>query len=300
VKAEVRPTTEPVRASADWLSLREAADAAARSPELVDELRTALAAGHETLTVHDLGCGTGSMARWLAGQLPGRQRWVLHDRDEALLDRALEDPPRVTADGAPVAVETRASDITFLEPAELSSADLVTASALLDMLTADELERLVASCVAASCPVLITLSVVGLVELSPADPLDRLVMAAFNAHQQRRTPGGALLGPIASRAAADSFTRRGLDVLVRPSPWRLGREDTALLTEWLSGWLRAACEQQPELREVVAGGYAEVRRGQIAEGSLSVTVHHEDLLVRRRAPGMPALVRDKVTQQRPK
>ena len=78
-------TTEPVRAGPDWLALREPADAEARSTELVDDPAAHLPT--DGLVVHDLGCGTGSMARWLAPRLVGPQRWVLHDRDAELLAR---------------------------------------------------------------------------------------------------------------------------------------------------------------------------------------------------------------------
>ena len=61
--------------SESWLSLREPADAAARSAELAGMLPEGI---H---TVRDLGCGTGSLARWLAPLLPGAKRWILMDRD---------------------------------------------------------------------------------------------------------------------------------------------------------------------------------------------------------------------------
>ena len=70
--------------SARWLALREPADHAARSTTLVTELRRHLPE-NAPLAVHDLGCGTGSMLRWLAPQLPGPQRWTGHDRDKELL-----------------------------------------------------------------------------------------------------------------------------------------------------------------------------------------------------------------------
>ena len=136
-------------------------------------------------TVHDLGCGTGSMARWLAPRLPGRQHWLLHDRDAELLPLAEADPPHTSLDGAPVRVETRQHDITHLDPSALSDASVVTASALLDMLTTEELDRLVRTCASPGCPVLITLSVTGRVDLSPADPADQLFAEAFNDHQRR-------------------------------------------------------------------------------------------------------------------
>ena len=43
--------------------------------------------------IHDLGCGTGSMGRWLAPLLPGPQHWVVHDRDADLLEVAAADLP---------------------------------------------------------------------------------------------------------------------------------------------------------------------------------------------------------------
>ena len=251
-------------------------------------------AGGRTV-VHDLGAGTGSMGRWLAPRLSGTQHWILYDNDADLLARAADDLPGVAADGSVVTVETRQRDITRLEPGDLSGASLVTASALLDVLTADELSRVVAACTAAGAPALLTVSVVGRVDLTPASPLDGCIAAAFNAHQRRTSAGRRLLGPDAGDAAVDAFTRLGADVLVRPSPWRLGVAHAALAAEWFTGWVGAACEQRPELTAATAA-YVGRRLAEAAAGRLGVTVHHQDVLalpVRRfggtleqiRAPG---------------
>jgi hypothetical protein len=149
------------------------------------------------------------------------------------------------------------------------------------MLTHTEVERLVGVTADAGCPVLLTLSVVGRVDLSPGDPLDASVAAAFNAHQRRTTGGRRLLGPDAAGVAAALFTRLGAEVLVRPSPWRLDAADAELATAWFTGWVGAAHEQRPELGGRIAG-YVERRRAEAAAGRLRVTVHHQDLLVRRR------------------
>ena len=77
----------------------------------------------------------------------------------------------------------------------------------------------------------------------------------------------------------DAFRQRGLEVVVRPSPWRLGPDQSGLLAAWFTGWVEAACEQAPELAEV-AGPYAMRRLAQVDAGSVSVTVHHLDLLAR--------------------
>ena len=124
---------------------------------------------------------------------------------------------------------------------------------------------------------LLTLSVVGRVELSPADPLDVRVAAAFDAHQRRGSERGRLLGPDAGAAAIEGFSRSGAEVLVRPSLWRLGSAQADLVAEWLAGWVGAACEQEVELAADV-DAYVRRRLAQLKAGQLAVTVDHADLL----------------------
>jgi hypothetical protein len=258
-------STTAVRVSPGWLVLREPADAAARSAELAERLRHHLPAAGR-LVIHDLGGGSGAMGRWLAPRLPGPQQWVVHDRDADLLELALAAP------AAGVTVEGRRSDITRLTPGDLAGADLIVASALLDLLTADELAGMLRAC--AGRPMLLALTVVGRVTLSPANPLDERIEAAFNAHQRR----GGLLGPDAVTAAVDELRGTGTEVLVRPSPWRLDAAHADLAAEWFGGWVAAACEQEPTLA-AEAGAYRDRRLEQAGAGELAVTVDHADLLV---------------------
>jgi hypothetical protein len=270
-------TAEVIRVSREWLGLREPADAAARARDLVERLRQSLPATGRRV-IHDLGGGTGSMGRWLAPLLPGPQQWVVHDLDADLLQAAAAGRPGPAADGAEVTVECKQSDVTRLRPGDLTDASLITASALLDLLTEDELGALVTVCGGAGCPVLLTLSVVGRVALTPADPLDRRIAAAFDAHQRRTTAQGRLLGPDAVTVAVEMFRRLGAVVLVRPSPWQLGALQAGLTAKWLTGWVGAAREQQVELG-TETGVYARRRLAQATAGQLAVTVDHADMLV---------------------
>ena len=269
-------SVEAIRVSTEWLDLREGADAAARSRELVGKLRHHLPEGGLRV-IHDLACGTGAMGRWLAPLLPGRQHWVLHDRDADLLDVAAARCPAPAADGAPVDVETRCSDITGLTADDLAGAGLVTASALLDLLTRDELDGLLDVCVAAGRPLLLTLSVVGHVELAPADPLDARVAAAFDAHQRRMTGRGRLLGAGAVAAAVEELSAAGCQVFAGRSAWRLGAAEAGLAAAWFRGWIAAACEQDPELADEI-GSYARRRLAAARARRLAVTVGHADVL----------------------
>ena len=261
---------------AQWLALREPADVAARAVDLVDTVRATLTGGGPYV-VHDLGAGTGSLGRWLAPLLPGPQHWVLHDRDPDLLARAHAGMPTVAADGAPVTVHTRRGDLTRLSVTDLDGAALVTASALLDMLTAAEIDQLIAACAGAGCPALFLISVTGIVRLTPADPLDGEVADAFNAHQRRTAGGRRLLGPDAVDACAAAFTRHAMTVQTRPSPWRLGPDQAALTAQWFTGWLGAACEQRPDLTELTRE-YAQRRLDEANAGRLGVLVDHTDLV----------------------
>ena len=271
-------TAVEVRVSSQWLRLREPADAAARSTDLAERAVGLLDGGGRQTVVHDLGCGSGSMGRWLAPLIGGPQHWVLHDRDSDLLEVALGDPPVAGADGAAVTVETRQDDLTRLGPDDLAGASLVTASALLDMLTFDELGRVVRSCVDAACPVLLTLSVTGGVRLTPEDPLDAVLAAAFDDHQRRTTAGRTLLGPDAARTAVGAFDALGSRVEVRPSPWRLGADDGGARprsgSTAGSGRRSSSVPSSPQ----PSADYVARRRTDLEHGRLAVTVPHLDLL----------------------
>jgi hypothetical protein len=279
------PTTFAT-ATPEWLALREPADARARSRALADEAVRRMPAG--PAVIHDLGSGTGAMMRWLAPVLapvltadphtpgphtPGPQAWVRHDGDAALL--ALADvPPTVTE------TLTSVERLADLRPVDLARATLVTASALLDVLTRDELAVIVAACRAVRAPALFSLSVTGRVDLDPSDPADRAIEAAFNDHQRRQVDGRLLLGPSATAVAQALFEASGWRVRTADTPWILDARQPRqrrLIAEWLDGWVGAALEQGPALEDVAAE-YLRRRRARLARGDLRVVVHHKDLL----------------------
>ncbi len=266
-----------VRVAPSWLALREQTDHDCRSVALADEARRRLPAGRP-IAIHDLACGTGAMMRWLAPRLPGPQHWVVHDVDADLLARVVAAPAPLAADGSPVAIEARRSDVTRLNDDGCADADVITCSALLDLLTSTELERLVATCAAPGCAVLITTTVTGVVELRPRHRLDVAIAAAFNAHQRRTLGGRTLLGPDAATTSARMFAELGRRVVTRSTPWRLDASTTDLAGAWLTGRLDAAREQEPRWGAAL-DDYAAQRRAELAQGRLRILVHHRDLLV---------------------
>jgi hypothetical protein len=255
--------------SSTWLGLREPADFDARARDLVTRLRPT-----GPIVIRDLGCGTGSLGRWLAPQLSGQQHWVLEDRDPALLEHAAATMTRTAADGSPVTVETRLGDVTALTAADLAGTSLVTCSALLDLLTFDEVDTIAGVLAESRTPALLTLSVLGEVAFEPADPLDAEFAAAFNAHQRRTVDGRRLLGPDAPDAATALLSKHGATVTARPSPWKIGPDRSALAGEWLRGWTAAAAEHRPDLP---VDAYLDRRLRMVDSGRSMITVGHQDL-----------------------
>ena len=267
---------EAPRYPSTWLDLREPADAEARATELADQLRGHLADVPGPVIL-DLGCGTGSMARWLAPRLGGRQHWIMQDRDPDLLEVAAAG---LTGTGAAVTVETRQGDITALTAADLEDVSLVTASALLDLLDAGDAHRLAAACAGAGTPALLTLSVTGRAELEPSEPLDSPLNSAFNDHLRHHVAGRTLLGTEAADVISAAFADHGMTVHTAPSRWRLGPGRRELTEEWLRGWVTAASTRlgRDAAVEREVDDYLSRRLRQAAAGELSVTVHHVDLL----------------------
>ncbi|QNE35766.1 SAM-dependent methyltransferase [Leifsonia shinshuensis] len=275
--------TGVLEVSADWLALREAEDARSRSRRLA-RLAAGLAGDARTrpLTVHDLGSGTGSMMRWLAPQLPGPQAWILHDWNAGLTAHATDaEPPRDRA-GRPVAVAPRVTPLDRLASADLAGADLVTASALLDVVTAQEAHAIVDACLAAGAPAFLPLSVTGDVELRPWDRRDIRFARAFNEHQRREVDGRRLLGRFGAPIVRGLFERAGWHVRTALTTWRLDGRDPRLLGEWFDGWADAAVEQAEADRDRAlldqARDYRALRREQQRHGGLSAVVYHLDVL----------------------
>jgi ubiquinone/menaquinone biosynthesis C-methylase UbiE len=122
---------------AEWLELREHADAAARSMRLARLIAGRLA-DRDPIRILDLGTGTGSNVWYLANHLgETRQHWLALDRNPFVLDRVRDNAPRrLAARAGRVTIETRESDLGRLDFADLvADRDLVTASALLDLVS---------------------------------------------------------------------------------------------------------------------------------------------------------------------
>lgn len=242
----------------DWLTLREPADRAARDATL---LRDVIAAAGPNPVILDLGCGTGSTVRALRPHLPVSTEWRLVDNDPELLARAEVD--------AGESARIYRQDLQALDALPLDGVTLVTASALIDLVSHPWLEDFVARvCV----PVYFALSYDGVMTWNPEDPNDAPIVAAFNAHQRGDKGFGQALGPDCVPVTREIFEHAGFTVAVATSAWQLGPDDAPLQRELVAGIARAA----EEMGEDSALDWG-TRRSSGANRSFC-TVGHGDLL----------------------
>jgi SAM-dependent methyltransferase len=239
----------------EWLDLRESVDHRSRNRKLEWALAKHFD-GWRPITVVDLGCGTGSNLRATVPLLGPEQNWVLVDNDSALLEAAAE---RLTAwaDGADrqadrlalfkgakrINVEFRRADIARdLDAALGPSANLVTASALFDLVSAGFITRFAAAVAARKSTFHAVLTYDGDQRWSPEHEADAALLAAFHAHQRRDKGFGPAAGPDAPDALGEAFSAQGYAVREGDSAWRLGPGDEALIAELATGFAAAARE----------------------------------------------------------
>jgi SAM-dependent methyltransferase len=260
---------------AHWLTLREPADRRARDAGLLDRV-AAYFAGRDRLTVTDLGCGTGSTLRVLSPRLPGRQQWRLVDDDPALLAAAVASAAGLDAPVAPTVTPLAADLRRGVESVVALEADLVTASAFLDLVSAPWLDRFVGAAARHRRPVYAALSYDGRTDCDPPESLDAAVLAAFNAHQLGDKGLGGALGPGAAAAARQAFGAVGFTVWCADADWDLSASESALQTQLLLGWHRAVAETGLIERRAL-DGWLSRRQAAIADGVLRLRVGHQDL-----------------------
>jgi hypothetical protein len=260
--------------AADWLALREPYDGDARNPDVLAVV-AATFGELPSVMVTDLACGTGSTLRAISSHFPRRQTWRLADNNLSLLGRAASAPAGVDIIINPMPVDL-AHD---LEAALDGPADLVTASALLDLVSAEWLERFVVETSARRLPVYAALTYDGRIYFDPVDRFDAAIVEAVNRHQRRDKGFGPALGPTAAASAIAHFETAGHSVVKGQADWIFTVEDRDIQNEVLGGWATAA-QETGDLAPSEIAGWLTRRRDFVAAGTSRMRVGHVDFFAR--------------------
>ncbi|MDJ0897042.1 MAG: SAM-dependent methyltransferase [Alphaproteobacteria bacterium] len=283
--------------SAAWLALRAPYDDRARDAGLIARLAAWCRSLGRPVALVDLGAGTGGLFRGLAPSLAADQRWRLYDADAGLQAQVADanadwataaghrirgDEIRLKPSGHCARVRCVAKDLSAgIDPAWLEDVDVVTASALFDLVSRAWVDQVTAACAQARVAVYAALSFDGRMAWQPADPDDADLAELFAAHQTRDKGFGGALGPEGGAALADALSAHGYEVREASSDWELGPDARALQREVLDGWAAATLEL-PSVDPRQITEWAARRRALIAAGGSRLTVGHVDVL------GLPA------------
>jgi hypothetical protein len=284
--------------STGWLALREPVDARSRAAGLATLLSAELR-GSQTrnslIEIIDLGAGTGANLRYAAPLLAGAQDWLLLERDPMLLAAMAQQTQawsqasqsHFTASGARFAVrgsrfecqvQGLALDLAVqLDSVPLRRGVLLTASALLDLVSEDWLRLLMRRAAAAEAAVWFTLTYDGRIDCDPLEAEDREVRELVNQHQLGDKGFGLALGPRAASLAAKILGERGYRVQCAPSDWCVGADHAALQYALVEGWFEAACEIAPT-RTSMLRAWRTRRRAHIEGGRSTLRVGHVDMV----------------------
>jgi hypothetical protein len=294
-------SSPPNEALSSWLRLREAADATSRSAALVGlAVRACARAGAGPIQVLDLGTGAGSNLRYLITRLPPRQRWLVVDRGQDLLadllsrtapwaaalglsTRTTDGRLTITGDDLECVIETRQMDLGPLADTSIfDGRHLVTASALLDLVSNSWLARVAACTQQQGATALFSLTYNGHSTSDPEDAEDAFVLDLFNQHQRTdKGLGGPATGPGATEAARRAFEDAGFVVQIEPSDWTLGTHAGEMQRYLLDGWASAAIEMEP-YNAVRISHWRQRRLAHVDARRSQLSIGHYDLAATQR------------------
>ena len=222
--------------SIEWLNLREASDHRARNRHLLKTAANWLTdLKSKDKVIVDLGSGTGSTIRGLQRytELAPSIQWRLVDNDPELLAEAIH------RHSEEYSIESFLVDLSATQKLPLYSVSLITASALLDLVSGNFIRNL--------CQLIkeknrgrplgfySALNYDGCIKWTPFHPLDAAILMNFNTDQRRDKGFGPALGPDATDFLKTQFHSTKFQCLSAKSPWLLGSADYLLAESLING-----------------------------------------------------------------
>ena len=259
--------------SADWLTLREPIDHASINHQ-VRQACVGWCDQREMIEIVDLGCGTGSNFCSLSPDLTGPQSWTLVDYDAGLLEMAELRSVQTTQAASGASLQVKLSNFASGDIAGLiEGCDLVTASALFDLVSLSVIEAMVQQIAEAGAAFYTTLTYDGTASWQPEHAVDQSMRDAFNKHQRTDKGFGPAAGADATNALATAFDAAGYRVVRGKSAWVLDASYEELRRETDRGWA-AVVRKLGDVASDEVDAWQAHRQG--SSNAVSI-VGHEDL-----------------------
>ena len=153
---------------------------------------------------------------------------------------------------------------------------LITASALLDLVSCDWIEELTALCLRMGASFYGCLTYDGKIEWLPSHPSDMKLVQLLNQDQRREKGLGTALGADSVTTLTRSLASKGFSVKIAPSPWVLGNADADLQYALLSQWTKLF-EEVPVRSRQEFGLWKKFRWEAVADSTSYLKIGHQDI-----------------------
>ena len=254
--------------------------------------------GKKSMTIIDLGSGTGSNCLYFFEKFPSQQKWIFIEKEEIISEYALARLSKeaanknytATRNGASLILskDERTIDIeyrtgSFLDLAEivdLDKVDLVMASAVFDLIAFPQFLDIASVLLEKKLPLLTTLNYAEM-NFSSEEPLDIFFIEKYESFMTRPRSFGKAMGKKCPRVLVDFFQKQKAEVIFGSSIWKLEGTPAKAMNLHVLNFMEKASSQMIENDEekILFEKWINNKKEMIEQGTLNTYIQYYDLFV---------------------
>jgi len=281
----------------NWLDRRYHYDNAARDKK-VEKACLKYLQNKSSVTILDIGSGTGSNCLYFLEKMPAIQNWIFVEHDERLSKYALDRiKKQVTKTGYSIKEESqkltlqkenRQIEISYItdsfldldKKVDLSTVDLVTAGAVFDLLSFKQFVDIASIILENEIALLATMNYAEM-NFSPVEASDVLFIEKYEKHMSRPQEFGKAMGKDCSRSLVKFFRKHQKDIVYGASVWRLNGEEEET-HRCLFQFMKSAVTEMLDEEEhtQLFSKWLYLKKELAAEGKLETSIQHYDIFVK--------------------
>lgn len=254
--------------------------------------------GKKSMTIVDLGSGTGSNCLYFFEKFPAEQKWIFIEMEENISQYALK---RLSREGEKkgyqakctggtliLTKEERKIEITYrtasfldlVDIVDLDEVDLVIASAVFDLISFPQFCAFGSALLEKKLPLLTTLNYAE-INFEPEEPSDIFFIEKYESYMNRPQHFGKAMGKKCPRILVDFFQKQNANVEFGSSIWKLEGTPAKTMNHHLVKFIEIASTMMinEEDEKTLFDEWMVDKKTKIDNGALNTYVQYYDLFV---------------------
>ena len=275
-----------------WLDERYRFDAVARNPTIEQKFLHSLPS-KDTISLVDVGAGSGANGRYLMEKIPANQQWVLIEQNPDFSKASLQvlqqharhqgytsflEQDTLTLQTPTKTIQVNAKQGSLLEienMTDLSHTDAVVANAVFDLFTPHQFDTFVSTIARYQLIFLSTLNYENM-HFSPNTPQDEKMIALYHAHMLRPQTVGTAMGPDCIPQISEILKKYRYAVDTGSSIWNIHSKDEKMM-QYLLNFMESSITELPPSPEDALLLQQWVKQKEEA-ADFTLTIEHQDIL----------------------